>query len=1500
MTIDKIKLRALAKDRDERFFDEGDYLDALNVFTGGTGESAEGVIKNVKGTVAAGPLVTADGVPLSDSARVIGSVSDSKRGYVYYFVWSNTPVNHAIYRHKVSNNTYQLVLQSSVLAFQQYSFVNAEVINGEFETDSETQTILYFTDNINPPRKINVDRALENNNFVFYSNDELIEALSVAKTPNLFPPEIQMDTDAAKTTNDLYGKTFQFATQYVYVDGEHSALSPHSDIVYTKYMAFQGVIDTNITQSFVQEENLALINTRWTDLNAFFSSPQREISKLRLLGRTNNVSPWFLIDEFNPNVDLVKADMTDATDFTYYTAADGVYRFYNNGLYPGVSGSVTDRVYNDVPQKATSQAIVGNRLMYASPNSGYGNVDVSATLGVTYHSAPDTGTYLSSSIYNVMSVFHEPLSMGQTGEGYLVFLFQGAPSVIQPNTQLTLTFTYKPPNFTQGGTYDSDGNSGTAADDAPIFRIETTNDTYYGGFGTDPIDVEAGDNYEDVNWATLSATIFVTEETTKEDYLALLNTEIRQQVLSYEFTSDGSAMMSFNVNTENDKTGDDYTLNTFKLSWDMAFVTTSVVDTNDYGGGGTNDAILLKPKASNFSVPLAPLSTHTANQSGLDSFSADTIFTSLRTSQYQGDFGTIVSAADYYVGYPTAYDPRFINTFNLDVGVDFVAEGYTLSPTQLNGAKDDSLVLLPLSSRRTFKAGCTHDLGIVYFDRHGRPGYVNELGTVYVSPFGDVAARLDGALYNNGPCDINVTMTSDPPDWAAAYQIVYAGMGSFERFESYTVGGAWTEEGDNLTSDPFYVSLNTLVGYQNSGALKDYSYTPGDRLRIVSYVDVTDGSTVLYLDDEVVFDIVGLEVKTDGIDVNATGGYPDALDPGTSNHIGTFLKLRRIDTNNYDEFDGSSDNLWKHQVVVELLTPRKTVGNKIYYEIGEAKRILSASELESAATDLHNNGNPIVLTEGDVHYRPMGMLSPNFETDPSNHFNGDSLDDWTFVAKNAESMDACDFVPSRAWSKGRAHVKFEDAQNITYYNRVSYSEENGDDIGDFKLSSFNPDAFSWNNFQKRNGAVNFIGELNQNLAVLQENKLTVVPINRNVIEYADGDSNLTVSNNVFGSPQESNGDFGCGNDQSSVLLKDGFMFFADRSRQKILMSNGSEMVAISDIEMSSYFEGEFDALANANGAGGRIVSGFDPEENMYLVTIEPRGHDTDAYPFANGAAYNGTTVGYSIGDKRWISRYSFLPSNYANIDNNLISCSYDSVRDTIFHVHNGTTQGAYNTFYGTVYDSTITAVSKISPSDVKVFNAVSYEGEDLGAAGAGLWQIGAGDINTNLGVVSGNVTFIEKEGSFYSKMPRSGVGGADKSQYINLGLLTFVPGSASPIYTASLNLSALPLPLSKTISLLVMTTPSTTYDGIVIESIVGNTITFDFSSVNPALADNGLEGYQVYVGLDAAENGDSIRGNWAEIKFTLDSVPASAQERQLYCINTHLSKSQLHHPKGQQ
>ena len=203
-------------------------------------------------------------------------------------------------------------------------------------------------------------------------------------------------------------------------------------------------------------------------------------------------------------------------------------------------------------------------------------------------------------------------------------------------------------------------------------------------------------------------------------------------------------------------------------------------------------------------------------------------------------------------------------------------------------------------------------------------------------------------------------------------------------------------------------------------------------------------------------------------------------------------------------------------------------------------------------------------------------------------------------------MDASDFVPSRCWSKGRAHVKYDKAATVDYYNRITYSEEYGDDIGDITFSSFNPGSFSYKNMPKRYGAINYIGNVNQNLVSLQENKLSLVPVNRNVIEYADSTSNVTASKEVLGTHQEANGDFGIGSDPSSALIRDGIVFFVDRSRQKIIASGGTEMKVISDLDMSSFFEAQMDSLASiANG--GRIVSGFDPQEKMYYVTFEGVG-----------------------------------------------------------------------------------------------------------------------------------------------------------------------------------------------------------------------------------------------------------------------------------------------------
>jgi len=1518
MAIDKIKLRGLAKDKDERLFVEGDYLDALNVINSGTGESTEAVLKNVKGTVAA----TGPTLPSGDQ-RVIGSVGDPVRGYVYFFVHSTDAENNSIYRYKALDHTFELVLRSSVLNFRASDFVHAELVNGEFERDESTQTIIYFTDNRNPPRKINADRAVDDNITTFYSDNQIFEFLSVAKTPAVFPPTITMDTDTDKQTNNFTNKVFQFATQYVYKDGEETAISPHSAVVHPKYMALQGINSTSVDQSSVREENRALIDTRYTSVQALFQYNRPEIVRMKVLGRIGNTGSWFVIDEFDPSENLVKADPhSNGATATVYTAADGIYRFYNDGLYTYLGAEVTDRVYDDVPHKATTQTIVGNRLMYSSPTSGYENVTPSATFTVTYRDEPTVDTYLSDSILNALNIAQDTGALTDYGpsgsEGWITLNSNGLPATLNANSTLTLTVEYKPRKIGVFGYYDKNpGNQIDERDDYPLIQINALDSngdavTYFCGEATDS---QAGspdyDGHVECNfdprgllYDTLTASVTVLENTAKSVYMGLLLEDVKNQVLSYSYNGNVSGTVNpiqWSLRDSSAGGGNIVAhLRTKRLDFDLGLMDSVLVDPSAPTTENSNGtAIGLRFRPGNFFIPQTELGGTSQNSlSGLfGDNNSPLVSIDTETLPNVANFvsGTFLSISDAPTG---LYQPDLLNGIDTNSPTDQNGGvGVLISPhdpnnnteADRNGAKEFLITSLPNSVRRTFKAGCVHDIGVVYFDRHGRPGFVNELGSVFVAPFGDLTARSDGNNdFLNGPAEIVVTPTHNPPDWATSYQFVYPGMGTFSKFETYTVGGAFTLT-DAGTDDNIYVSLNTLVNFrEQKGALKNYTYTPGDKLRVVSYKDTSDGSTLLYNNQERIFDIVGVEVfatSPNFIPPSSQGGITD-----NSNFSGTFLKIQPLAPTGVgnDDFDGSADNLFKNQCLVELLTPRSTVEDKVYYEIGSAYPIST-------------HGDAITLTEGDVHYRAASLLAPVYDdsglysatedggVSALNDFVAKDYNKWVYTARNIESMDVSDYVASRVWSKGRAHVTNEKAATINYYNRISYSEETQDDLGEIKYSSFNPDSFSFKDLPKKHGAINFIGNFNQSVIALQDNKMSVIPVKRNVIEYADGESSLTVDSAVMNQHREANADFGVGPlDICSVLIKDGRVFFADRSRQKIVMALGADMKAISDADMSSYFEEQFDGLANANQGPNRIVSGYDPEENMYYVTMEPRTYDAENTQ--GSGPYAGTTVGYDISDGRWISKYSFLPTNYAYIDNKFLSCSHNSILNTLLHKHSNTT--SYNTFYGANYASTLKVVSKISPSEVKVFNAVSLEGSH------NVWTLAGAE--TNLGTVAGGATFTEKEGSFYADFPRSQKAGSDQSYYINIGTLDFVDGSSSPIYTSNLNLSRLPLPLAKNITLLLPSTVGAVTE-VQIDAISGTEITFDFSNADPSLANNAADGLQAYIGLDAATNGDAIRGNWCEIDLTLPTGGASSTaERELYCVNTHIAGSKLHHPKGQQ
>ena len=1496
MAIDKIKLRALAKDKDERLFEEGDMLDALNIVTSTSDGDDGGVVKNVKGTLPGSEFSAADEVP-SEKGRVIGSVSDDSRGHVYFFVWSTTQANHAIYQYDSKTNLYRVVLRNAVLEFEEYGFVNADLINGEFETDSTKQTILYFTDNVNPPRKINVDKFLADTFDVsLYSEEEIFEMISAAKTPVLLPPQVSLGTDDTRSENNLYGNTYQFSVQVKYKDGELSAISPHSEIIYPKYMAIQGVEQAATDLGVLAQDNFVYVDTRWNSLPVDFSYYKEDVDEIKLLVRENNTGYFRLVDSFDPNEDLVR------NGNTLYTTLDGVYRFYNDGVYTTVSVSETDKIYDDVPQKATSQAIVANRLMYSSPTSGYPNTDVSASFSVNYLPASSAsygeGPSANGGIFSVTSFPYDT----NPALGSIKVQYTDLPSSISAGSVVTLEFDYKPSDIIHSG-YNSSASdmpllkvkfgSTPYSDDVVLFAgqaNDSQNEDFEGSLNLNLSTVNQSNANNTraghINWERLKASIQITETLDRSEAIDLLVEEIENQVLSFKYSDPSDTLIWKLRDSEGGEAGRiEFALLEFDLKFKVAHVAAS-------------NYINLAPRVGNYFIP----SQGTSDSTGFLQTPNIAFYDSWDTnpSTPEGNYPTNTGDYSYFNGVEDNISPVifqgqayqrdgiwFNNTDTVShYSFDYYSEGKNLNDPDpvVNGYREEFLSVSPTDAVRTFKAGCDHSFGIVYFDRHGRPGFVNELGTVSVAPFGDIDEREDpdnAGTYFNGPCEISINLNGTPPDWAVAYQIVYSDMVTWEKFESYSVGGAWWKDGD---TNAIYVSFNTLGKYQDDkGAIKDYSFTPGDKLRILSFVSAHTDTSLTYLSSpsDYTFDVSDY--------VTLTADVEDPTHASThTNHVGKFLVLGLPFGNQPDNFtpNETNGNFWRNECVVEILTPRSQETEMVYYEIGEARRIYKDSELTSSSNDRHNDGDPIITNEGSVHFKPVSCAVPDYL---SNAWTVTNISDFVYETRMLETSSISDFVESKVWSKGRAHVTYDRADTINFYNRIVYSEEMGDDIGGLTFSSFNPGASSYKNLPKRYGSINHICNYNQSVAALQENKLSYIPVKRNVIEYADGASNITINQEVMGQHKESNGDFGCGNDQSAVVLRDGILFFVDRSRQKVLAAAGGELKTISDVEMSSFFEDEFDRLALAEGDGGRIISGFDPMENMYYVTIEDKESTSNPY--------TGVTVGYSLPDKRWISKYSFNPTNYASIDNKMLSCKYsfngDLVQYYLFHHHTGTGTSEYNTFYGTPYQSSVKVVSKISPSNVKVFNAISYEGSLIeGTASHGLWQVPTQGVYSSYEGYTGPIeaeSFKAKEGSYYAPIPRSVFNsGHQSSENILIGNLTHVSGGE---YTSNINLRRIPIPINTQIEVTGSNIPAVT---TIVTSVNGNTITFDdisgeFDTTN-----------DVYIVTDPAVNGNSIRGHWCTIRMNLPSDDAALRERELYCINVHLTDSKLHHPKGQQ
>ena len=138
------------KDLDERLVPNGEYRDAMNIQVATSESSEVGTAQNVLGNELKTIFHKGMEYSLPPGATTIGAISDEKNDTLYYLVWHH----NADYIISYDGTVHTMVFVDK--SKEVLKFTNCTIITGINIIDD----MLFWTDNVNEPRKINIPRCI--------------------------------------------------------------------------------------------------------------------------------------------------------------------------------------------------------------------------------------------------------------------------------------------------------------------------------------------------------------------------------------------------------------------------------------------------------------------------------------------------------------------------------------------------------------------------------------------------------------------------------------------------------------------------------------------------------------------------------------------------------------------------------------------------------------------------------------------------------------------------------------------------------------------------------------------------------------------------------------------------------------------------------------------------------------------------------------------------------------------------------------------------------------------------------------------------------------------------------------------------------------------------------------------------------------------------------------------------------------------------------------------
>jgi hypothetical protein len=350
------------KTYDERVVPDGEYIDAMNIRMGSTENSEIGVIENTKGNTALTDLMYVNtGEYISTEAVCIGAFSDTANDTLYWFVHDPMAFSGAtgkldlIVSFNVSTNILTYHITSIGDGGGVYTTLN---FNPSYLVNSVDKIgdLLFFTDNYNPPRFIDVTKnyLLPTISDIDYNGNPALlrEAILVIKQPPIESPTVQLITQGDQN-NYLEERFICFAYRYKYANGEYSATSQWSAPAFFPN-EFSFSPNTYLNEGMTNAYNAAIVT---------YATGGPLVVGIDLLFKQANNNIIKVIEK----LDKALLGIPDNTTQTF--------TFNSSKIFTVLSEGEILRLYDNVPRLAKAQTIMGNRLMYGNYIEGYDLID---------------------------------------------------------------------------------------------------------------------------------------------------------------------------------------------------------------------------------------------------------------------------------------------------------------------------------------------------------------------------------------------------------------------------------------------------------------------------------------------------------------------------------------------------------------------------------------------------------------------------------------------------------------------------------------------------------------------------------------------------------------------------------------------------------------------------------------------------------------------------------------------------------------------------------------------------------------------------------------------------------------------------------------------------------------------------------------------------------------------------------------------------------------------